>query len=131
MGLSTVTLVQMDPAPVTDSLAVKSKSDYIPRKCCITNALLTSKDHASVQLNVGHVDQYGIYTGDYTVYCLSGAVRRQGEGDPGLNRLAVAAGFMNTVCSSKQAEVAEGMRRRHVGATLYSIKNKKVVNGQQ
>merc|ERR1712193_567528 len=94
--LSTVTLVQMDPAPVTDSLAVKSKSDYIPRKCCITNQLLTSKDHASVQLNVGHVDQYGIYTGDYTVFCISGSVRRMGEGDNGLNRLSVQKGFMNS-----------------------------------
>merc|ERR1711908_256471 len=81
--------------PPSETLAVKSKSDYIPRKCCVTNALLTSKDHASVQLNVGHVDQYSIYTGDYTVVCLSGAVRRQGEADVGINRLAVEAGFMN------------------------------------
>merc|ERR1712144_159994 len=82
--------------PPSETLAVKSKSDYIPRKCCITNSLLTSKDHASVQINVGHVDTYSIYTGDYTVYCLSGAVRRQGEADVGINRLAVAAGFMNS-----------------------------------
>merc|ERR1711977_581196 len=95
MGLSTVSLVQMDPAPVTDSLAVKSKSDYIPRKCSITNALLTSKDHASVQLNVGDVDQYGIYTGDYNVVALSGAIRRQGAADEGVNRIAVEKGYMN------------------------------------
>merc|ERR1712093_514440 len=69
--------------------------NYNPRKCCVTNCLLTSKDHASVQLNVGQVDQHGIYTGDYQVYCLSGAIRRQGEADNGLNRLAVEAGFMN------------------------------------
>merc|ERR1711988_1611078 len=83
--------IKMDPP--SETLAVKSK--YIPRKCCITNALLTSKDHASVQLNIGHVDTYSIYTGDYTVVCLSGAVRRQGEADLGINRLAVDAGFMN------------------------------------
>merc|ERR1711881_503460 len=82
---------EMDPVPE----APKSKSDYVPRKCCITNALLTSKDHASVQLNVGHVSQNGVYTGDYTVYCFSGKIRRQGEADTGLNRLAVKAGFMN------------------------------------
>merc|ERR1712046_60989 len=81
--------------PISETLAVKSKADYIPRKCCITNALLTSKDHASVQLNVGHCDQFGIYTGDYTVVCLSGAVRRQGEADTGINRLCVQNGFMN------------------------------------
>merc|ERR1711971_1253510 len=94
MGTPAVTHSKMDPVG-TENLA-ESKSDYIPRKCCITNQLLTSKDHASVQLNVGHVDQYGIFTGDYTVYCLSGNVRRMGEGDVGLNRCAVQAGFMNS-----------------------------------
>merc|ERR1739848_136154 len=86
---------QDDPVG-TENLAVKSKSDYIPRKCCVTNMLLTSKDHASVQLNVGHIDQFGIYTGDYTVYCLSGAVRRMGAADDGLNRLSVEANHMNS-----------------------------------
>jgi len=83
----------MDPPSETFK---QIKSDYVPRKCCITNRLLTSKDHASVQLNVGHVDQYGIYTNEYIVYCLSGAIRRQGEADYGLNRLAVGAGLMNS-----------------------------------
>merc|ERR1712147_580401 len=93
MGTPAVTHSKMDPVG-TENLA-KSKSDYIPRKCCVTNRLLTSKDHASVQLNVGHVSQNGVYTGDYTVYCFSGKIRRQGESDTGLNRLAVNAGFMN------------------------------------
>merc|ERR1711896_40169 len=93
MGTPAVTHSKMDPVG-TENLA-KSKSDYIPRKCCVTNRLLTSKDHASVQLSVGHADQFGIYTGEYTVYCLSGAARRMGEADDGLNRLAVEAGFMN------------------------------------
>merc|ERR1711924_363787 len=129
MGLSQSHSYKMDPAPITDSLAVKSKSDYIPRKCCITNALLTSKDHASVQVNVGHVDQYGIYTGDYTVYCLSGAVRRQGEGDPGLNRLAVAAGFMKPCAQVNKLQKA---RIDNTSAQpCIQSNNKKVVNGQQ
>jgi len=87
-----VTHFKMDPVV---NLAVKSKTDYVPRKCCITNRLLTSKDHASVQVNVGHVDQFGIFTGENTVYCLSGACRRMGSSDEGLNRLAVNANFMN------------------------------------
>merc|ERR1711939_1044215 len=94
MGVSSsFTLFVMDP-PATETF--KNKSDYIPRKCCIANRLLTSKDHASVQVNVGQVDQYGIYTNEYQVYCLSGAIRRQGEADYGLNRLAVQAGIMNS-----------------------------------
>jgi len=82
----------MDP-PATETF--KQKSDYVPRKCCITNRLLTSKDHAAVQVNVGQVDQYGIYTNEYDVYCLSGAIRRMGEADYGLCRLAVRDGTMN------------------------------------
>ncbi|KAL5574186.1 hypothetical protein UlMin_023783 [Ulmus minor] len=27
-----------------------------------TNRLITSKDHASVQINIGHLDENGIYT---------------------------------------------------------------------
>merc|ERR1711924_138789 len=60
MGSTTHEHTEMDPVPE----APKSKSDYVPRKCCITNALLTSKDHASVQINVGHVDHNGIYKRD-------------------------------------------------------------------
>jgi len=82
----------MDP-PTTETF--KQKSDYVPRKCCITNRLLTSKDHAAVQINVGQVDQYGIYTNEYDVYCLSGAIRRMGESDYGLCRLGVRDGAMN------------------------------------
>ena len=48
---------------------------YIPRKCSATNRLITSKDHASVQLNIGHVDENGIYTGQFTTFSLSGFVR--------------------------------------------------------
>jgi hypothetical protein len=42
-----------------------------------TNRLITSKDHASVQLNVGHLDANGIYTGQFTTFALCGNVRAQ------------------------------------------------------
>ncbi|KAJ6288032.1 hypothetical protein OIU77_024138, partial [Salix suchowensis] len=42
---------------------------YIPRKCSATNRLITSKDHASVQLNIGHLDGNGHYTGQFTTFC--------------------------------------------------------------
>lgn len=42
-----------------------------------TNRLITSKDHASVQLNVGHVDENGVYTGQFTTFALCGFVRAQ------------------------------------------------------
>ncbi|OAY80734.1 40S ribosomal protein S21 [Ananas comosus] len=60
---------------------------YIPRKCSATNRLITAKDHASVQINVGHLDENGIYSGQSTTYALSGSVRAQGDADSALDRL--------------------------------------------
>ncbi|GAQ86071.1 40S ribosomal protein S21 [Klebsormidium nitens] len=60
---------------------------YIPRKCSATNRLITSKDHASIQINVGHLDENGVYTGQYTTFALAGPVRAQGDGDSALDRL--------------------------------------------
>lgn len=42
-----------------------------------TNRLITSKDHASVQLNIGHLDADGVYTGQFSTFALSGFVRAQ------------------------------------------------------
>lgn len=42
-----------------------------------TNRLITAKDHASVQINVGHLDENGIYNGQFTTFALSGFVRAQ------------------------------------------------------
>ena len=44
---------------------------YIPRKCSWTNRLITAKDKASVQLNVGHLDANGVYDGRYTTVALA------------------------------------------------------------
>ncbi|CAL0334943.1 unnamed protein product [Lupinus luteus] len=50
---------------------------YIPRKCSATNRLITSKDHASVQINVGHLDESGVYNGNFSTFALSGYIRAQ------------------------------------------------------
>ncbi|CAL5413134.1 unnamed protein product [Camellia sinensis] len=60
---------------------------YIPRKCSATNRLITAKDHASVQLNVGHLDDSGVYTGTFTTFALCGFVRAQGDADSAVDRL--------------------------------------------
>mmetsp|Transcript_18283 Transcript_18283/g.51608 ORF Transcript_18283/g.51608 Transcript_18283/m.51608 type:complete len:89 (-) Transcript_18283:50-316(-) len=70
---------------------------YIPRKCSYTNALITPKDHASVQINVGHVDENGLYTGQYTSYALCGKIRGMAQGDAALNVLATDDGFIQNV----------------------------------
>ncbi|KAF3973818.1 hypothetical protein CMV_002785 [Castanea mollissima] len=60
---------------------------YIPRKCSATNRLITAKDHASVQINVGHLDENGVYNGHFSTFALCGFVRAQGDADSGLDRL--------------------------------------------
>lgn len=40
-----------------------------------TNKLITAKDHASVQINIGHLDANGVYTGAFTTLALAGSVR--------------------------------------------------------
>ncbi|CAL5188044.1 unnamed protein product [Lathyrus oleraceus] len=50
---------------------------YIPRKCSATNRLITAKDHASVQINVGHLDESGVYNGHFSTFALCGFTRAQ------------------------------------------------------
>jgi len=59
---------------------------YIPRKCSATNRLIEAKDKASVQLNIGHVNADGVYTGEFTTMALCGFVRGMGESDGSLDR---------------------------------------------
>lgn len=54
--------------------------------------LITSKDHASVQISVVDVDADGRALATSTTFALSGAVRAMGESDDSLNRLATKAG---------------------------------------
>jgi hypothetical protein len=42
-----------------------------------TNRIITAKDHASVQINIGHLDANGLYDGHFTTFALSGFVRAQ------------------------------------------------------
>ncbi|KAG5011127.1 hypothetical protein JHK87_019642 [Glycine soja] len=52
-----------------------------------TNRLITAKDHASVQINIGHLDENGIYNGHFSTSALSGFVRAQGDANSALDRL--------------------------------------------
>jgi len=71
---------------------------YIPRKCSYTNRLITAKDHAAVQINIGHVDLAGVYIpGEVTPFALCGFIRKKGAADDALNKLAQAKGFLKNV----------------------------------
>ncbi|TFY81710.1 hypothetical protein EWM64_g2310 [Hericium alpestre] len=72
---------------------------YVPRKCAATNRLITSKDHASVQISVADVDANGRALSTSTSFALSGPVRAMGEGDDSINRLATKAGLLRNAWS--------------------------------
>ena len=40
-----------------------------------TNKLITAKDHASVQINVGHLNDEGVFDGNFSTFALAGNVR--------------------------------------------------------
>lgn len=68
---------------------------YLPRKCSVTNRLIPSKEHGSVQLNVGQVDENGRYTGEFYTFAVAGFIRRKGESDACLNRLFSEKGLLS------------------------------------
>jgi small subunit ribosomal protein S21e len=83
------------------ALTFQSRS-YVPRKCSATNRIIKAKDHASVQISIGKVDENGRYTGENQVYALCGFVRAMGESDDSLNRLAQRDGFLKGVWSASR-----------------------------
>lgn len=40
-----------------------------------TNKLITAKDHGSIQVNIGHLNESGVYEGTQTTFALRGKVR--------------------------------------------------------
>ena len=67
-----------------------------------TGRIIRAKDHASVQLSVGKVDENGRYTGDNQAYAICGFVRAMGEADDSFNRLAQKDGFLKSVWSASR-----------------------------
>jgi len=69
---------------------------YIPRKCSASNNIIASKDYASIQMNIAEVDEStGRMTGTNKTYAICGAIRRMGESDDCINRLAKKDGLVD------------------------------------
>merc|ERR1719461_862175 len=69
---------------------------YIPRKCSASNRIIAAKDHASIQINICDVDETtGRMTSTYKTYAICGAIRRMGESDDCINRLAKKDGVIS------------------------------------
>ncbi|XP_066950357.1 small ribosomal subunit protein eS21 isoform X1 [Macrobrachium rosenbergii] len=68
---------------------------YVPRKCSASNRIIHAKDHASIQINLAEVDEStGRMTGQYKTYAICGEIRKMGESDDCLARLAKKDGIL-------------------------------------
>ncbi len=94
--------------PLSNSIPLEQPTNstlpysYVPRKCSATNRIIKAKDHASVQIAIGKVDENGRFTGESQVYALCGFVRAMGESDDALNRLAQRDGLLKNVWSASR-----------------------------
>jgi len=79
---------------------------YIPRKCSWTNRLITATDKGSVQMNIGHLDANGVYSGSYTTVALSGYVRSKVR-----ERRTRTGGSLSTRATRVRAGVGGGRER--------------------
>lgn len=60
-----------------------------------SNRIISAKDHASIQINIADVDETtGRMTGSYKTYAICGAIRKMGESDDCINRLAKKDGII-------------------------------------
>ncbi|KAF0036014.1 hypothetical protein F2P81_011326 [Scophthalmus maximus] len=78
---------------------------YVPRKCSASNRIIGAKDHASIQINIAEVDKVtGRFNGQFKTYAICGAIRRMGESDDSILRLArddtVVANYLHTDATS-------------------------------
>ncbi|XP_077310345.1 small ribosomal subunit protein eS21 [Lithobates pipiens] len=69
---------------------------YVPRKCSASNRIIYAKDHASVQMNIAEVDKAtGRVNGQFKTYAICGTIRRMGESNDAILRLAKADGIVS------------------------------------
>nr|ABR87542.1 small subunit ribosomal protein 21 [Koerneria sp. RS1982] len=76
--------------------AGKTVELYIPRKCSSSNRIISATDHASVQIDFADVDPVTgrLIPGKVTRYAICGEIRRMGESDNCLLRLAQRDGLV-------------------------------------
>ena len=82
----------MFPASAPRPVRSKSLTPSLTDSNKSSDRLITSKDHASVQLSIADVDANGRALSTSTTFALCGQVRSQGESDDSINRLATKAG---------------------------------------
>jgi|UniRef100_A0AC35GNK5 small subunit ribosomal protein S21e len=70
---------------------------YVPRKCSSSSRIIHAKDHASIQLDFVDVDPNTgrLIPGKSTRYAICGELRRMGESDDCILRLAKRDGLIS------------------------------------
>lgn len=74
-----------------------SKLRVVPKpslRSSASNRLITAKDHAAVQINIGQVDENGVLNGEFDTIAISGYVRRKGLSDDAFFRIAREKGYV-------------------------------------
>ena len=113
-------------------------TSFLPLMGCpyssATNQLITAKDHASVQFNVGLIDENGAYIGEYKTVAFSGFLRKGGGADqvpacsnrPSLFMTCIAyAGTEPPDAGSRHFEAEGGRDRRNTCPKARSLSKKK------
>ncbi|CAD8185696.1 unnamed protein product [Paramecium octaurelia] len=67
---------------------------YVPRKCQYTNMILNSSDYSSVQINVGQVDENGVYNKKNNTVILAGYLRQKGQSAAALEAILRQRGVL-------------------------------------
>jgi small subunit ribosomal protein SAe len=91
---------------------------YIPRKCSASNRVIPAKDYASIQINIADIDEAtGRMTGAYKTKAICGAIRRMGESDDCINRLAKSEGAVTG--QSDVLQIKEDDIKKMLAATTH------------
>jgi len=64
------------------------------------------------QLNVGHVDAFGVYMGTFTTFAFCGFIRDQGQSDSSLNRLAAKKGLIQDLTKFPKEHLFHGEKQQ-------------------
>ena len=79
------------------SIAFDMKSQmFVSTFSSASNRIIAAKDHASIQINIADVDETtGRMTSGFKTYAICGQIRRMGESDDCINRLAKKDGIIS------------------------------------
>ncbi|MES1908084.1 MAG: 40S ribosomal protein S21, variant 2 [Cercozoa sp. M6MM] len=74
-----------------------AKSFTAPRKCSATHRIIGAKDHASVQISIGLLNDNGVYNDEFLTVAFSGFVRRNGMSDAAITKIAQDNGLVKPI----------------------------------